>query len=275
MKARVQIFSMIFLGTALITISCRKSTTALLPPGSLYPVTGKVSKIDYANGMYDSLYYNEVGALTKVVYHEALPSAADGVFVLDYDVAGKLERVRYLNGAWFSYLDGNWYDYQYVNGRLASIDHYAKGIKRDFNVYSYLDGKISKIDAYLWTTTNTPGFELVAIDELTYYPDGNLKQDVSYFIDRQTHLRKRSATIDYVNYDDKSNVTDFLTNFPYLIEQSKNNPGKITINNEIDRIVDEFNFSYTYNSLSNPVSRVLSYLRNGQLYSETAWYHYY
>jgi hypothetical protein len=266
MKVMALKFSMIFLCVGLVCVSCRKTTIATLPPDPV-SITGKLSKVEYGSNMYDSMYYNNEGAISKLIFRIGNPATQDEAFTFDYDASGKLVRVNYKTDTY--------YDYHYLNGRVSTIEHYVSGVERDYNLYSYQGDKVSSVAQYLWTTTGTPGFELIGRQDFTYYADGNLKQEADYHYNRQTHLPVRNTTVDYVNYDNKPNVTDFLATFPYMVEQSKNNPGKIIFNNEIDNIIEEFYFAYTYDNLFKTATRTFSYLQNGQSYSETAKYYYY
>jgi hypothetical protein len=266
MKLTCKKWTLFFLWMVCVCIACRKTAaTFLQQPGGI--AKGKLAKIEYPNNMYDSLYYNSEGAIEKLVFHIDLPTPFSDVFTFSYEASGKISRVNYTNDTY--------YDYHYQNGRLSAIDHYVNGVKRDYNIYSYQGDKVTRIDQYMGTITNTSGFDLVGREDRVYNADGNLQQEVDYFFNRQTHLPERGTTVDYTQYDTGVNVTDFLSSFPYVFAQSKNNPGKITINNEIDKIVDEFNFTYSYDSFSKPVNRQFSYLQNGHLYSEMALYHYY
>jgi hypothetical protein len=250
-----------------LSVSCRKNDKPVDPVPT--PVIGSLSKIEYKNGEYDSLFYNSDGAISKVKSHIVIPSPYDEVFVFEYDANKKITRIT----------DniGEHYDYKYINGQLAAVNHYAAGVKNDYRFYDYQNGKLVGVEEYYNISSGTPAYAFMGKREISYYPDGNIKEEVNYSVDTQTHLPKKNYTLEHTDYDNKFNPIDEASRFLYLsqVQMAKNNARKVTRKDELNGTVTEYNIEYTYNNFSNPLSSKISYMSGGQLYTDLVKYHYY
>ncbi|MBL0883334.1 MAG: hypothetical protein IBJ16_08340, partial [Chitinophagaceae bacterium] len=114
MKYILQTISLIMIGGTLMLTACTKRpVTPQLPPVPPQQPSGKLSKLVYDTGAYDSLYYLADGRLSKLV-NNIDPAVSGGVrYELKYHSSGKLERINSSEGWYYLYL--------YSNGKLASI----------------------------------------------------------------------------------------------------------------------------------------------------------
>jgi YD repeat-containing protein len=259
----------IVLSVSLIFSSCSKTPVKPIPVPEPSPVIGYLSKLEYSNGSYDSLFYNENGTIKKLINHSVVPAHYNEIFVFEYDANKKLTRITDNNG--------EYYDYKYINGKLTAVNHYVKGVKADYRIYDYQNDRLIAIEEYYQPAPNTPGHEYVAKREMSYYADGNLKNEVSYSFDPQTRVPIKDMTIEHADYDGRFNPVDALGRFLYLsqIQMSKNNARKVITKDEVNGITTVFDFEYTYNDFSNPLTRKMTYTSGGQSYTETLKYHYY
>ncbi len=258
------------LALTILAVSCRKSgTTPVNPDPNPNPVIGKIAKMEYTDGAYDSIYYNSDGTIRKVKNHFTTPALYDAIYLFDYDATGKLKRITDNNG--------EYYDYVYISGQLTAVNHYATGVKSDYRIYGYLNGKLADIEEYYRLGINTPAYDYVANRKLSYYPDGNLKQEINYSFDPVTRVAIKDFTLSYADYDGKLNPSDELGRFLYQAQvgMSKNNARKLITKDEVNSTTTEFNFEYTYNDFSNPLTKKITYTSGGQLHTETIKYDYY
>ena len=258
---------LVVLSVAVILISCRKTGTQPVPEPS--PVIGYLSKLEYSNGSYDSLFYNADGTLKKLINHSVVPAHYNEIFLFEYDANKKLTRITDNNG--------ERYDYKYFGGKLTAVTHYVNNEKRDYKMYDYQNDKLVAIEEYYQIAPNTPGFEYVSKRELNYYADGNLKNEISYSFDAQTRVPIKDFTIEHIDYDGKFNPSDALGRLLYLsqVPMAKNNARKMIAKSEANGATTTYDFEYTYNDFSNPLTRKMTYSSGGQNYTETVKYYYY
>jgi hypothetical protein len=191
---------------SILSVSCSKNTEKPVDPVPT-PVIGYLSKIEYKDGGYDSLYYNSNGALSKVKSHTVFPGPYDEIFVFEYDAGKKITRIT----------DnlGEYYDYKYINGQLVAVNHYASGIKQDYRLYDYQNGKLVEVEEYYNVGVSTPAYAFLGKREMSYYPDGNIQKEVNYSIDPLTYLPKKDYTLEHTNYDTKFNPIDEASRLLY------------------------------------------------------------
>jgi hypothetical protein len=259
----------IVLSLSLIFSSCSKTPVKPVPVPEPSPVIGYLSKLEYSDGSYDSLFYNENGTIKKLINHSVKPLPYNEIFVFEYDANKKLTRITDNNGEYYQYL--------YAGGALAAVSHYVNNVKKDYKFYDYQNGKLVSIEEYYQIAPGGPGFEYTAKRELSYYADGNLKNEVSYSFDPQTRVPIKDVTIEHADYDAKFNPVDALGRFLYLsqIQMSKNNARKVITKDEVNGIITGFDFEYTYNDFSNPLTSKMTYTSGGQTITETLKYYYY
>ncbi len=248
--------------------SCSKRVEPIIEPQPV-PIPGKLAKLSFKDGAYDSLFYNADGKISKIKNYYAMPGPYTEIFTFEYNAAKQLSRITDSNG--------ELYEYTYTNGELTAVKHYINGVKHDYRLFDYQDGKLSAVEEYYQPAPGVPGHEFTAQRNFYYYPDGNLKQEVSYSFAPQTRVPVKDFTIEHSDYDSKLNPTDLLGRFLYMpfIQLSKNNPGKMTAKSEANGASTEFVYEYTYDAASNPLTRKMSYTSGGQLITETVLYHYY
>ncbi len=266
MSKRMLVLSSVIM--VLTTFSCRRSIDTPVKPDP-NPVIGKIARIDYGDGSYDSIYYQSNGSVKKIKNHTVLPAPYDEIYVFEYDASGKVKRITDNHGEYF--------DYGYIGTQLTVVSHYVGGIKNDYRLYDYLDGKLVDIEEYYRLSITLPGYDYTANRKLLYYPDGNLKQEVNYSFDPVTRVPVKDFTIDYSEYDSNPNPEDAFSRFiyQYQIPASKNNVRKIVTKDEVNGFVTEFTAAYTYNDFLNPLTKKVTYTSGGQLHTQNITYTYY
>lgn len=259
------VFAFISVCIVLTAMSCRKSPPKPVDPN---PVIGKLSKLAYSNGSYDSVYYNNDGTIRKIINHSVVPGPYDEIHEFQYDANKKVTRITDNNG--------EYYAYTYIGGVLAGVSHYVNGSKEDYRTYVYTNGKLTEMEELYRPASNVPGHQLMSKREFSYYPDGNLKLEMVYTADPQTSVLVRDFSIEYLDYDAKLNPIDILSRFLYLsqISLTTQNARKQITKNEKTGAATEFLFEYTYNAFSNPLTRKMTFTSGGQPSQETVTYHY-
>lgn len=249
----------------LALVSCRKNRITPIEPA---PVVGKLTKLEYKDGAYDSIYYNSQGLISKIVNYHVLPFPYKEIHQFEYDTNQKVTRITDNNG--------ESYEYKYVGGQLAAVMHYRGGVKEDYRFYEYQNGKISLVEEYYRLGINLPGYQLSSKLEYFYYADGNLKQEVSYSFDPQTMAPIKDFSLEHLDYDANANPTDPISRFLYLyqVPMASKNVRKLITKDERSGKSIEFSFVYTYNNAGNPVTKKMTYLSGGQPVEETINYYY-
>jgi hypothetical protein len=247
--------------------SCRKQVIKYVEPEPV-PVPGKLAKLEYTNG-YDSLFYNSDGAISRIKNYYTMPGPYTEIFSFEYNSDKTVSRITDNNG--------ESYEYRYSGGQLVAVMHYVKAVKQDYRMYDYENGRLSSVEEYYQVDPSSGGHEFTAERKFFYHPDGNLKQEVNYSFDPQTHAPIRDFTIEHLDYDSKFNPIDNMGRFLYLafVQMSKNNSRKMTAKNELSGAFTEFNYEYTYDAAANPLTRKMTYTSNGQPVTELITYHYY
>ncbi len=248
-------------------IGCKKDSTQPSDPAPT-PIINKLAKLVYSDGTYDSLFYNSDGNVSKIKAHTMIPSPYDEIFLFTYDNNKKVARITDNHG--------EYYDYKYMAGQLISVAHYVNGQKEDYKIYDYENGKLGTVEEYYKEYPGGPGHLYTSERKFSYYPDGNLKQEVLYTFNAQRNLLK-DVTIDYSDYDGKVNPLEALGRYLYFSQMplAKNNVRKFTTKHEASGSATEFSFEYTYNDFSNPLTHKMSYTQGGVLHTETVKYYYY
>lgn len=245
-------------------VSCSKPAVVQPAPEPV-PVVGALSKVDYGGGEYDSLYYNSDLQLIKIKSHTNLLNPFDQVYTFEYDAGKKITRI----------VDhtGEHYEYKYVNGVLTGVLHFIGTQKVDYRIYDYKDGKLATIEEYYQEDFNTPGYLLTAESELAYYADGNLKSSTTYSYD-QARVKYKHFSTTYTDYDTKLNPAGILNRFTYFsqIPLQKNNPGRMISKDEVSGAQVVYDFTYTYNDFSNPLTQKMVY-GNGQSITSQLYYY--
>ncbi len=258
---------LLFLAVTVVSMGCRKNSDTPEDPSPV-PVVNKLAKLEFSNGDYDSLFYNEDGTVNKIKAHTVTPAPYDEIFLYTYTGDKKVARISDNNG--------DYYEYKYQNNQLTSVSHYRRGQKEDFKLYDYEDNKLTTIEEYYRETPGSIGYLYTSERKFFYFPNGNLKQEVQYSFDAQRNLNK-DLTINYLEYDTQVNPIEPLGRFLYLsqVPMAKNNVRKYNVKSQATGNLSEFSFEYTYNDFSNPLTHTMVYTDNGVLHTETVKYHYY
>lgn len=110
MKILKHAICMMVVSILLALVGCSKTDRPISNQPQLF--SGKLSRILYNTGTYDSLYYLPNGQLGQVV-NMIDPAANDGIrYRLLYDASGKLEKIMSS--------EGRGYRYQYDQGQFLS-----------------------------------------------------------------------------------------------------------------------------------------------------------
>jgi hypothetical protein len=190
----------------------------------------------YFHFEYDSRHY-----ITQINF-----AAGFNVYKVEYEN----KRVRKM----INNNNGNYLLYSYNNNQVAEINEYS-GLTGD-KIFSYkfsYNGNLQLTQVCWFDFLNDCDSNLFKKSELTYQTDGNLSTIDHFSVAAgQVNWVK---TIQFSNYDDKTNVDDFylLEDFfdTYLflpqVKLQKNNPKK----QQITGPENDFEISYTYDYLNN------------------------
>jgi hypothetical protein len=252
----------------LLVSACRKSSSIPVEPQPV-PAKGKLAKMSFKDGSYDSIFYNNDGSIARILLHYTIPASYNEDYSFEYYADKKVSKITESRG--------EYYRYEYVGGQLIAVMHYVNGKKQDYKMCDYTGNKISSIEEYYQFNPNVPGHELISRRDYTYYSDGNLKLEENYSFDPQNHAPKKDFTVEHADYDGKPNTADPVSRFLYMsfVEFAKHNARKMTTKDEISGITTEFESEYTYDAGSRPLTRKISYLSGGQQVTETIVFSYY
>lgn len=250
-----------------ILVSCSKKPT---PPQPSQPsLTGKLAKIAYQPDTYDSIYYNDAGNIARIrsVYDRSTGLLADYFF--EYNAQQQLQRIHDNRG--------DEYRYEYLNGKPVVVSHYAAGIKNDYKVYDYEQGRLVKIGIHLNTDGLGQQFRFEGQQEFEYYADGNLKSEASYDVDQTTLQFIKKVGVVYSEYDNGRNLDETFYGKPYLyqIVRAQNNARRRIVTLYHSGRTVEYQFQFQYNNSNNPIYRKISYMDQGDLVEAEARYYYY
>lgn len=249
--------------------ACKKQPVSpQIPTPQPQQPTGKLSKLVYDTGAYDSLYYLADGRLSKLV-NNIDPAAGGGVsYELRYDVSGKIERINSSEG-WY-------YLYQYANGKLASISQYMNEHKSSYKFFNYNNDVLTSMELYNYNGA-ARGYEFSGLHTYSFYPDGNLKEEVTYTVNAFTGQLIKHMTIEYSDYDNKLNAEELVRQVPYYygIVRMKNNPGKRITKRESNGIITTFNSQFTYDQQAKPLTKKFLYQDPSGVVMETNTQFYY
>lgn len=221
------------------------------PNNQSTPHAGKLAKVDFGNGMYDSIFYRQDGKIDKInISYELGGTTYRERYQYLYNTAGQIDVLKEE--------DGDEYRYAYTNGQLVAVNHFVNGVKMDYKLYNYVGAgtRIESIEEYHKPYPNYPGFEFTFQRNYTYYAEGNLKEEVNYQIDNNGQYIK-SQTITYVNYDQKINIDHIYRSFLYMsgIKLTANNVTKLVRKDEVSGVSNTYDYQFTYNSKGEPVKR--------------------
>ncbi len=250
----------------IVFCACRKSSVNTTDP---IPPNGLLASITYSDGAYDSLYYRADGKLAKVIDHINFPQPYDEIYIFTYDQNNKVVRITDNHN--------EHYDYAYNGQQLIAVSHYVGDIKYDYKFYTYTNDKLAIVEEYYRLGITTPAFTQTSQKEVQYYPDGNLKEEINYTFDTQTHLPVKSFSVLYSDYDSKNNTLDHVQRFLYFsqIRMAANNARKIVNRDDVNGTDTEFQMAFTYNDSGNPLTRKMTYATGTGTTTETALFHYY
>ena len=241
-------------------IACSKKTDNVLPPPATpQPVKGKLAKIIFDSGAYDSLYYGSGGELIKI---KTVWDPASGISIthlFNYDAQGKLQHI--------STDHGEEYRYSYTGNQLHEVGLYIGGIKTRHTTYTYHQGVLTASHSFADILTNPNDQDFLDMFIYTYYPDGNLKTETSYSVHPVTGDPVKEITITYSDYDQQHNADDIFKQMPYHFghQFAKNNARMRSIKNEKTGEITNYLFFYNYNESALPVSRRFEYYGGGKL----------
>ncbi len=253
-----------------VTSCSKKTDTIIQPPVPVQPVKGKLAKISYDSGAYDSLYYASSGDLIKVKSVFDLSSGASVTYSFEYSAQGKLTRI--------SSDQGEEYRYTYSGNQLYEVGQYVGGLKIRHKGFTYDNlGVLTSTHTYADVLTNPNDQDFLDMFIYTYYPDGNLKTETSYSVHPNTGHPVKEVTITYSDYDNNHNPDDIFKQMPYFFGQRffKNNARLRVVKNEKTGIESTYLFTYTYNQSTLPITRKFEYYGNGNWEEGTCIYSYY
>lgn len=255
----------------LVMASCsKKNTPTPLPALPADPIKGKLARLSYDTGAYDSLYYGSAGELIRVksVWDPALGGGMSYVF--DYNAQGKLTSIQTSQAQEYRYI--------YTGNELTEVILYINGVKTNHKNFTYDNNGVMVSSHTYADVLNAPGDQdFLDMFIYTYYPDGNLKTETAYSVHPVTGHPVKETTITYTDYDDRYNPDDIFKQMPYYFgfTFAKNNARLRSVKNEKTGELSNYVFTYTYNQTAKPVSRKFEFLGNGNWYEGICTYAYY
>ncbi len=253
-----------------IMAGCNKRpVTPQLPPPQPQQPSGKLSKLVYDTGAYDSLYYLADGRLSKLV-NNIDPAAGDGVnYEIKYNASGKVERINSSEGWYFLY--------QYSAGKLTTISQFINDHKSSYKFFNYNNDVLTSMELYNYNGA-ARGYEFSGLHTYSFYPDGNLREEVTYTVNGFTGQLIKHMTIEYSEYDNKLNAEELVRQVPYYygIVRMKNNPAKRVTKRESNGIITTFNSQFTYDQQSKPLTKKFLYNdpSGGLIETNTQFFYY-
>lgn len=251
-----------------LTACSKKADNIQLPPPA-ETIKGKLAKISFDTGAYDSLYYSVDGALIKIRSVVDPASGNSVTYSFDYNVQGKLTRI---------YNDqGEEYRYTYSGAELEEVGLYVSGIKTRHKGFTYNNGILTSTHTYADVLSNPNDQDFLDMFTYTYYPDGNLKSETSYSVHPTTGWPVKEVTITYSDYDNKYNPDDIFKQLPYYFGNTffKHNARTRIVKNEKTGVESTYLFTYTYNQVTLPLTRKFEYYGSGNWLEGTCTYSYY
>jgi len=244
---------------ALMMFSCKKDTTPVVPPPVQSPkILLKDIDITGQRPHFYQFEYNKDSTISRAGF-------ASGLALYDVFYSGnKIAEMRDLNPSnkdTLRYV----YDSQGKLSVINIIDDDTHVIFRRF-VFTFEGDRLIKIER---DHVEGEGFLPDNVEQLDYYPDGNLKTKIGLL---HTISGDFTDTTRYEQYDNKVNVDDFgivngsVNEHLFLFQGfhlQKNNPVKVTftqpggLNNSITT------YTYTYNQDNTPSERVGDIFTNG------------
>ncbi|HCL04797.1 MAG TPA: hypothetical protein DHW64_02020, partial [Chitinophagaceae bacterium] len=150
-----------------VTSCSKKGDSIIQPPVPVEPVQGKLAKISYDSGAYDSLYYSPAGKLIKIKSVWDPSSAVSVTYFFDYNAQGKLTRINSDQG--------EEYRYTYSGNQLEEVGQYVGGLKIRHKGFTYnSQGVLTSTHTYADILSNPNDQDFLDMFIYTYYADGNL-----------------------------------------------------------------------------------------------------
>lgn len=235
-----------------------------------HPSSGKLAKVNFGQGIYDSLFYRQDGKLDKIIlFSENGSNTYKEVYHFTYNSIGKVASVQIENG--------DEYRYAYVNDFVTAVSRYENGVKVSYRFINYVGQgtRLESVELYEKTSPGALGFAYTGKQEYTYHTDGNLKEEARYQINQNGQSTKYQ-TIRYEDYDQHLNVDNIFRHFIYLsgVSITANNPRKIIRRDEIAGTEQQYHYQFTYNSKSTPVKRTMSTGPVGAAETEVTYSYY-
>lgn len=264
-----RLLTIVIVSISLLTACSKKGEkpTEPIPPPTT--VAGKLAKVTYDAGAYDSLYYSNDGALVKLNAVLDPISGAGTRYTLEYNAAKKVQRIV-TN-------DGDEYRYFYSDGQLSTVAHFVNGQKESYSIFTYQQNKLNSVEYFVAADPNAQSYKSMGFHTYDYYTDGNLKEEVAYSIHQLTGQPIKNITITYSDYDQGVNQDEIVRQVPlsYGLTISKNNAGLRSVKDEHTGSVVNFLFTYSYNSIKNPLTRSFQYFGSGNWHQGSSIYSYY
>lgn len=239
---------MLLVSFAIAAVSCHK-TTPSKPAGPPDIVKVRLKDMNERNlpSPYYHFEYNDSGDIS-------LASFSSGLGVYEVIYAGK----RILRMENTNLPNRDILQYEYVDSELVAINITHKdGVKYRRAFFGYTP--THQLETVDWEIKiDEAGFTQELTLQLSYYPDGNLKELVHHFykVGPQTEV---TYSDNFENYDSKLNVDAFSLLHPnqnhhlYLLPESKiqrNNPLREVRTG--DGVNYEIDYTYTYDAAGRP-----------------------
>lgn len=232
--------------------------------------SGKLAKVDFGNGTYDSIFYRQDGKIDKInIGYQIGGTTYLDKYQYSYNTAGQVDILKEEGG--------DEYRYAYANGQLVAVNHFVNGVKMDYKLFNYVGAgtRIASIEEYHKPYPNYPGFEFTFQKNYSYYAEGNLKEEVSYQIDNNGQYTKHQ-TLTYENYDQRINIDHIYKSFLYMsgIKLTANNATQLVRKDELSGITNTYNYQFTYNNKWEPVKRKMLNPPGGSVETEITYSYY-
>lgn len=217
-----------------------------------------------------TFFHNAGGQLTKVVMVSVLPngSTMESEHTYTYDAAGKLKE---------SITDTGWRMVYTVTGNVITrTDEYLNESElTQYHTYSY-DSQDRLVESVTWQDIPEEGGEIPVSKETYEYDDaGNISYYRLFYFGPNGEGVFPLTVFHYSNYDQHINSERYFSVNPFnpTLLTSKNNPGKMTVENASGVVSSTEVYAYEYHTKGYATKKTADVtLVNGNTGSYTATY---
>ena len=240
----------VLLAIVLMITGCTKEFDpgTVVDPG---PIGGqkKLSKINYDDGSYLSVQYNNAGQPSKIT---TLQKTTSGDDITVYQLAYNADKLTEMSAS-----DGSKYKYTYTGGDITKVEVVTgNNVVIATYQYTYKEGRLWRTDifsSFAGPIGTAPSMRF----EVDYYANGNIKTMSSWYKDYNTGSLEKTDVYEMSSYDTKRNTSLLFENNPYLptLIAMPNNPLTEKHYDKLGQQYASVTHTYTYDNDGNPLKR--------------------